>query len=257
MSTELDYTAVRKDRPMTPDEFGTRLEALARDGWRGRGGIRGLSQAVGVSRPTLYAWFRGDSSPTATMLARLAAALDMTAGELVSALESPSAANRRRIREPADSIGPQTRIDSLLGREEIAWCEAGDPIGPVAHRLYDSDYSQIPVRNRGRWMGLLTGETIARWMAGRTERHLTIDEGTPVREVLSYTEDPGHLRIVPGATAVTDVVEMFHQRADQGQPLAAVLVTTHGLDSDELDAIVTPYDLPRLLGATGRWDRSA
>jgi len=219
--------------------------------------MRGLSVAIGISRPTLYAWFRGDSSPTAAVLGRVAAALDMTTPDLVAALEpAPSRATRAApssgglshgVVEPAD-------IGYAIPGQEVAWCDADDPIGPVAHRLYEHDFSQMPVRDRGSWTGLLTGEAIARWMAARTGRQLTVDERTPVREVVSYTEEPENFRIVSPATPARDIVELFHSRADSGRPLAAILVTDSGQPEDSLRGILTPYDLPRLLG-TARGSR--
>lgn len=206
--------------------------------------MRGLSAAVGVSRPTLYAWFRGDSSPTAAMLGGLAAALDMTTPELVSALEPAPPSSGGLSHGVADAGG----IGYAMPSQEVAWCDADDPIGPVAHRLYEDDFSQMPVRDRGSWTGLLTGETIARWMAARTGRQLTVDERTPVREVVSYTEEPENFRIVSVATPARDIVELFHSQADSGRPLAAILVTDGGQPQDSLRAILTPYDLPRMLG---------
>lgn len=204
--------------------------------------MRGLSVAIGISRPTLYAWFRGDSSPTAAKLGRVAAALDITTSDLVAALEPPSPPAGGLSHGVTESGG----IGYAMPSQEVAWCAADDPIGPVAHRLYEGDYSQMPVRDRGVWTGLLTSETIARWMAARTGRQLTVDERAPVREVVSYTEEPD-FRIVSRATPARDIVELFHSRADSGRPLAAILVTDGGQPEDSLRAILTPYDLPALL----------
>lgn len=233
-------------------EFGSRIEQLARERWHGRGGMRGLSAAVGISRPTLYAWFRGHSSPTAAMLGRLAAALDMTTPQLVEALEPLERTARQRVAAVGLSHGvaESGAIGYAMPRREVAWCDADDPIGPVAHRLYEEDFSQMPVRGRGAWLGLLTGEAIARWMAGRTARQLSVDERTPVREVLSYAGEPDNFRIVSAATSTREIIGLFHSGADSGHPLAAILVTDAGQPGDSLRGIITPYDLPRLLGAS-------
>jgi len=220
---------------------GNLLERLVRDRWRGPGGIRGLSRAVGVSRVTMYAWFRGRSSPSAEILPSLAAALELSPTQLVAALEEP---------EVPDAEPGGARIGDVVSGA-VAWCEADDPIGPVAHRLYEGNFSQMPVRDGGRWTGLLTTEAIARWMAGRTAVGLVVDERAPVREVVSYAEEPDNFHFVAPGERVADVAKLFAERTAEGRPLAAVLVVDNGRDRGELLGIVTPYDWP-LLGVTAR-----
>ena len=123
---------------------------------------------------------------------------------------------------------------------------ADDPLGPVARRLYEADFSQMPVRDRDAWVGLLTTDTIARWTAARSARGLGYDETTPVREVLPYAEDPDNFRVV-GADATADsVVALFDGFAADGRSLAAVLVTPLGEPQGGLLGIVTAADLPRI-----------
>ncbi len=65
-----------------------------RSRWYGPGGILGLSKASGVSRATLYSWFRGETVPDTKSLARIADMLEMPLAELVDSLHSEPALGR-------------------------------------------------------------------------------------------------------------------------------------------------------------------
>ncbi len=150
----------------------------------------------------------------------------------------------RRISAPAPTV-----LD-LIGPQEVAWCDADDPVGPVAQRMYRANYSQLPVRDRDRWVGLLTTDTIARWTAARSGRGREYDETTPVREVLPYAEDPDAFRVVGRHATSAEVARIFDDFAAQGRALGAALVTPRGQPHGELLGIVTASDLPRVRSAT-------
>ena len=284
------------DSPLTDERQlqGLRLEGAVRARWKDPRGIRGLSEDLGVSRATLYSWFRGQSSPDTASLSRLARLLRVYPTELLADLQGgdQSALTDERIRAVVDEtveermlgraplswrepppamakriesaqlramamppaagravVSPRRarspRVLDVLGPQKVEWCNADDPIGPVARRLYEANYSQMPVRDRDAWIGLLTTDTIARWTAARTARGLSYDESTPVREVLPYAEDPDNFRIVSEQTTAAEVSQLFERVAAQGRVLVAVLVTPTVGPPDPL-GIVTAFDLPRL-----------
>lgn len=220
---------------------GHLLERLVRDRWRGPGGIRGLSRAVGVSRVTMYAWFRGASSPNAEILPALANALGLSPADLIAGLEET---------DMADAKAGSRRIGDVVSGS-VAWCDANDAIGPVANRLYEGNFSQMPVRDDGRWTRLLTTEAIARWMAGRGALGFEVDGRAPVREVIAYTEEPDNFRLVGPREHAADAARLFAARTAHGRPLAAVLVVEHGRETGDLLGIVTPYDWPSLSKSSG------
>ena len=143
-------------------------------------------------------------------------------------------------------VTPGPRVLDLLGPQTVEWCDADDPIGPVARRLYAGSYSQMPVRDRETWIALLTTDTIARWTAARSGRGLGYDEATPVREVLPYTEDPENFMVVPADAPAEVVLRIFDGFEAQGRSLAAVLVTRTGDARGEIVGIVTVSDVTQL-----------
>ena len=259
MSDERRTPSNDRDTPSTPEA----LERLVRSRWYGPGGIAGLSRLSGVSRATLYSWFRGETVPDTKSLFRLATILDMPLAELVGTVEGdpgasrasaapplPPAASSFMLREAAAPVG-MPGIGEAMGGQQVLTCDADDPVGPVARSLYELHFSQVPVRDGDRWIGLLTTEAIARWMAGRSRNELDVQDAAPVREVLAYADDAGDFRVVPDAARVAQVIGLFDAASAQGQPLKAVLVESRRSPST-LAGIVTAYDLPRLRSLGGR-----
>lgn len=84
-----------------------RLEPYVRARWtRHQGGVTGLAAATGLTRETLYSWFRGETEPSLANLRTLAAALGVRPWELVAALDGDEA-------EPAED-----RVRAIV-REEL------------------------------------------------------------------------------------------------------------------------------------------
>lgn len=238
----------------------TPFERLVRSRWYGAGGILGLSKLSGVSRATLYSWFRGETTPDAKSLARLSTILDVSTAELVEAIggepsqlqprmaaftsAAPMAASATRSMVDASGPAGWPQRGPQDAKPPVAWCHADDPIGPVARTMYERHYSQMPVRDGAQWIGLLTTEAIARWMAGRGRNDLEVETRAPVREVLAYADDAGDFRTLDQHAPAEEVLALFDGAAIRGQPLKAILLVNP--KTDELTGIVTAYDLPRL-----------
>ncbi len=195
-------------------------------------------------------WFRGDTAPDTASFARLAHVLGLSPAQLLEALEAKAHVGGKSagvsVARSEPLILPTATIGQFVRGQRVAWCEADDPVGPAAHRLYANNYSQLPVRDRERWTGLLTGEVVTRWMAGHTKAGLAMDDRTPIREVLAYAEDPENFELVLASATTHEVAEMFGRRAALGRPLVAVLVVAEGRSEGDALGIVTPYDIPRL-----------
>lgn len=252
-----------------PNTHLSPFERLVRSRWYGTGGIQGLSKVSGVSRATLYSWFRGETTPDAKSLARLSGVLDISVAELVEAIGAvdpgsirypqPAASLPRpqppRTMAPSGIVSssgsswwrraraPQTAVQDAAPPADVAWCNADDPIGPVARTLYEHHYSQMPVRDGDQWIALLTTEAIARWMAGRGRHDLEVESRAPVREVLAYADDAADFRVAARDASAQELLAHFDSAANRGQPIKAVVLVDPA--SNQATGIVTAHDLPR------------
>lgn len=130
-----------------------------------------------------------------------------------------------------------------------------ESIGTAVQDMYGNDYSQAPVYDGKQFIGLLTTNTIARWLgANVTEEIFSLTE-TSIGEVLKYTEDPNHVVFKKPDTSAYDVLDLIQKHEAQGKHLDAILVTHSGIPSERLLGIVTIWDFQNIyhtLDITGK-----
>ena len=136
------------------------------------------------------------------------------------------------------------------GSTAVEICRPSEQIGVAAGRMYAGRFSQLPVYDEGRFVALLTAETVMRWVADGLQSGTGVVEEAEVREVLRFTDNPDNHRLVPSDETVFDALELFEEYIARGRTLDAILVTDGGRADGAPRAIVTIYDLPVLHAAT-------
>lgn len=122
------------------------------------------------------------------------------------------------------------------------------PLGEAVKLMNDHDFTKLPVIGRGHaFVGLLTANTITRWL-GATVGGGVIDlRTTTVQQALEFTErGESEMFVGPGAS-VFQVYELFHRVESRGKTLEAVIITEDGVRSDRFLGLITVADLPRIL----------
>lgn len=136
-----------------------------------------------------------------------------------------------------------------VGRVTVATCSVDDPIGHAARQMYEGDFSQLPVYDGATFAALLSAETVARWLAASLQSGIGLVEEAPVRDVLTYSEDPDNYQIVARKSTVFDALQLFEAYSGRGKSLDAILITNAGRREERPIGIVTIYDIPRLMAA--------
>jgi predicted transcriptional regulator len=135
-----------------------------------------------------------------------------------------------------------------VATKPVRTCRPSDPVGVAARVMHDNSFSQLPVHDGEKLVGLLTGETIARWLAARLDGGVGILEEEPVGKVLEHREAAGYVLVAQAAT-VFDGLKAFDQALRSGTALQAVIVTANGQATESPLGIVTPSDIPGLVRA--------
>ena len=118
--------------------------------------------------------------------------------------------------------------------------EAPDEVDPVV---------TLPVYSGNTLMGLLTSETVARWLAAQLADGQGILEERPVEEVMKY-EEGTHSYVVMGQSAtVDDALSKFDDHMHAGKVLDAIILTHNGSKRERPVGIVTATDQPKLRSA--------
>lgn len=141
-------------------------------------------------------------------------------------------------------VGPE-----FLG--QVTTCEPSDRVRDVARKMLEGDFSQLPVYRGGELIGLLTAETLTRWMSTRFEIDDGILEDEAVEAALPYAEDPENHALISRTATVFDVIKCFDSFLREGKSLDAIIVTEHGSRSESALGIITIFDLPRVYELAG------
>jgi predicted transcriptional regulator len=155
-----------------------------------------------------------------------------------------------RLEEIERLISQPPSVESMRITRPVI-CAPSDPIGKAAKAMLDSKFSQLPVYIGDEYVGLLTSETIARWIAAKFQPDLNMLEEEPVQQVLSHGEEDNVCQFVSRTTPVADVIALFDKTAHSGKSLAAVIVTHSGKRTEKSLGILTVYDLPMLYQKAG------
>ncbi len=145
----------------------------------------------------------------------------------------------------AEILTTPPRIERFVGPLQTVGPDAA--ISEAAQSMSDSGYSQLPVVDNDKMIGLFTAETIARWYAANVENG-KVDDGT-VREAMTHTEDNRHMRVIAKTTTVDEVIAGFEDSMASGYTVDAMIVTHSGKSTEKPLGIITAFDLPELHAA--------
>jgi CBS domain-containing protein len=161
---------------------------------------------------------------------------------------TPSRHSVERLQAIRDELLSPPRLIDLF-RPPVETCSPTDPVGAATRKMHDGSFSQLPVYDGDRLVGLLTAETVARWLASRLAGGLgMLDE--EVVEVVMRHEEGTHAYAVMGREAtVEDGLAAFDDHLRSGKSLDAIILTHNGRRMERPLGIVTTSDMPRLLGA--------
>lgn len=165
--------------------------------------------------------------------------------ELVEDLE----AARDRLLHPA-------RADRFA--RKVVTVQANDSLARVLKMIHELKITHFPVYDgdpeysqpqaQRRFVGVLTENGITRWLAEQISHNESLIElrDEPVREVLAREESAKGTRknyeFAPRHARVEDLVQRFHDNTY----LEAVLITHSGDDKEDLQGIVTRWDVLNL-----------
>ena len=134
-----------------------------------------------------------------------------------------------------------------LAAKPVELCRPSDPLGCCVRKMHDGVFSQLPIYDGKQYCGLLTAETIARWLASFFvgDGEGIVDEQT-VEEVMRHQEDGDNVEFMARTATVANALAAFDKFLHHGKRLEAILITNSGSRTETLMGIVTINDIPQL-----------
>lgn len=138
-----------------------------------------------------------------------------------------------------------------LAAKPVEQCKPTDPLGLCVKKMHDGVFSQLPIFDGNQFHGLLTAETIARWLATSFvgDGSGVVGEQTAA-EVMCYQEDRENVHFMARTATVAQALAAFDEFLHRGKRLEAVLITNSGRSTETPLGIVTIHDIPKLNRAT-------
>jgi predicted transcriptional regulator len=147
-------------------------------------------------------------------------------------------------------ISPPKALAILEGRQA---CISGpqDPIGAALEYVGSFDYSQIPIYDDTGYVGILTTNAIARWLARQLIHNQGLAEGEPIDRVLAFAEPHERAKLVRRDITAAEAIEQLTHGGERRTAVTALIVTNSGKETDTPIRIITGSDLPELSAALG------
>jgi len=160
-------------------------------------------------------------------------------------IAEPTEETVNTIEEIAELLMNPPRVGQLF-RKDVFCLHKSEPIGRAVEVVLHESYSQIPIYEDDRFVGLLTTNTIARWLGSCIQEEIVSLQETRIAEVLQYTEDEDNHQFISRRATLFHVLDAFASYERQGTRLEAILITENGKPSETLLGIITIWDLPRI-----------
>jgi hypothetical protein len=103
-------------------------------------------------------------------------------------LAVPSQSTVDRLTRIRDELLSPAKLIGVCRRKGET-CTPADLIGSATRKMHEGAFSQLPVYREDRLVGLLTAETVARWLTSKLAHGEGILEEETVEEILPHGED--------------------------------------------------------------------
>jgi len=138
---------------------------------------------------------------------------------------------------------------TVLGQMTVRTVSPTDPIGAALHLVRAYDYSQLPVYRDHQYLGLLTTNAIARWLANQLTTNGGLAQTETVEQVLGFAEPHEKALLVPRSLTVTDAIYQLAHGGEADKPVAALIIAQTGKPHETPLAMIVVDDLPALTSA--------
>lgn len=137
------------------------------------------------------------------------------------------------------------RVLEVLEPKNVCLVHPEQHIGQALEYVRQFDYSQIPVYGESGYFGILTTNSIARWLAERLDGKRILTSAL-VQDVLSFSEVTDRAVFADRNVTAAEAVDVLTRTNFDELSASALIISEHGLKTDEPVRVVVMFDLPIL-----------
>jgi CBS domain-containing protein len=137
---------------------------------------------------------------------------------------------------------------SVISTQQVKVVRPADQLETALAMVREYDYSQLPVYDE-TYVGLLTTNAVARWLAAELTSNEGLPETTSVSNVLEFAERQDQARLTPRTLSAGEAIELLERGEGRAGPIAALIITHSGKAQERPLAVIVRDDLPALYAA--------
>lgn len=135
---------------------------------------------------------------------------------------------------------------SPLFLKEVLTLSVSYPVARAIREFSRMSYTQAPVLDDEKMVGLLTSNMIVKWMGIcliEDNREVDLNK-TTILDVINRAGHENNYEIVSVNHSLFSIPDLFYRWQQRGCKLEAVLITQNGTEDEKLMGIITNRDLP-------------
>lgn len=126
---------------------------------------------------------------------------------------------------------------------DVKTFETSDSLADVLKIIKELNYSQFPIYQDGHFIGLLTANGIANWLAQNIEEDIVSITETTIKEVQDFDELQNNYKFVSRNLTIYEAELIFKEPTKNGVRLEALLITHSGKTNQSLIGIISAWDV--------------
>tara|TARA_R110001592_G_scaffold119014_1_gene321732 strand:- start:2247 stop:2954 length:708 start_codon:yes stop_codon:yes gene_type:complete len=151
-----------------------------------------------------------------------------------------------RIKELREKITSQPKLFSLYNNAPLVF-DKTDTIQTVLLGMRKEDFSQVPIVSHEKLYGVLSSNTISRWLGSDSIDGLFCTSEVTIEEVMAHQEFSDNYVVLAKDETYGKAVAKFEKATVLGKQLDAILVTHSGKPDQKLLGIITMSDMPQIM----------
>lgn len=164
-------------------------------------------------------------------------------GQTIIAIPSEEAL--KEIQRIANSLIKPTKVYDVIGHNFVK-VKSHDTLSETLKLMKKHDYSKIPVYDGKQYKGLLTGNTVIRWMANNMDDQEDIVQSLNdiyLKDLLDYNKAKDDVGFVDRDILVS---ELMTKIAENPSGSGTYIMTQNGKQNEKPLAIITDHDYSKL-----------
>ncbi len=144
----------------------------------------------------------------------------------------------KKIREIEHELLMPEKLNVRFRKKVMAF-EYSTPFSTLLHIIADKGYSQFPIYNKGRFVGLLTTQGIGQWLAKESQKGAVVIDNQQISDIMDMDRKRLSVQFMSGEQFVFQAVKLFQENPR----LETILITHNGRPGGDLIGIIRPKDL--------------